>query len=138
MRSVLSGLTTETMSAFAKSFLEILVSRGRRAPAGVDCEPWSESDASALTRDLMLIADAILLHCGLSPQDDIDSTAVDQPLHLPEFTRLASDANPSAIAAGDRKWRPRFLSSNQAFISLYQPPDLCAWENGRGNPRGIV
>jgi hypothetical protein len=119
---MLSAIATETMSAFTKSFLEILVFPRRWASVGVDCEPWLESGASALTIDLRLIPDAILLHRGLSTQDEIDPTGIDEPFHIPEFTRLASDTSPSAIAPGDRKWRARSLSSNQVELGLSQSP----------------
>jgi hypothetical protein len=59
MRRMLGAMPTETMNSFAKSFLEILGSPCRRGSVGVDCEPWSESDASALTTDPRSIADAV-------------------------------------------------------------------------------
>jgi hypothetical protein len=102
MRKMLSAMATEIIRAFAKFFFEILGSLPRVASVGVDWEPWSESGASALTIDPRSIADSLLLHYRRDLQDGIDPTVIDELLHIPKFTRFASDTNPSAIATGEQ------------------------------------
>jgi hypothetical protein len=60
------------------------------------------------------------LDCEIDTQDGIDPTVINRLLHISEFTRLASDRNPSAIATGDGKWIVRFFSLNQVFLVLHQ------------------